>query len=121
MIFLGIFLGLIIFAAMVFMAINKKSNFPTRIASLIALAVMIITIIVCLSLVLLGGKTAVDESIVLVGAYEQETAPKTDNGNLMILLLQIIILIGLFILLIVLSMREHRKNNLKENSKKTRF
>jgi ABC-type Fe3+ transport system permease subunit len=109
MIYFGYLIGLIIIAAMIYMALNKRSDFHMRIASLIALGVMIITIIVCLFLVLTNNKLPQDESVVLVGIV-QET-PVEGNSNLLVLLLLAFFLISLFIIIFVLSMRENRKIN----------
>jgi cytochrome bd-type quinol oxidase subunit 2 len=111
MIYFGILIGLIIMAAMTYMALNKRSDFHMRIASLIALAVMIITIIVCLFLVLTNRKLPQDESVVLVGVVQE--VPVTGNNNSMVLLLLAFFLISLFVLIFVLAMRENRRQKSK--------
>jgi len=106
MIIFGVLLGIVILIAMIYMALSKQSNLITRIASLIALAVMIITVIICLFLVLMGNKPPVDESIVLV-ATPPPAPPK--SYNFMVLLLLIIFMVGLFAIVLFLSLREHGK------------
>jgi len=107
MIFFGVFLGLIILAAMIFLALSKRSKFSTRIASLIALAVMIITVIICICLVLFGGNEPDDEVIAFLSGTTVE-APK-NHANTIILILLILFLVGLFVTVIVMSHKEHRK------------
>lgn len=110
MIYFGILIGIVILISMIYMALSKQSNLPTRIASLIALAVMIITVIICLFLVLMGGKAPVDESIVLVATPPPAPAK---SYNFMVLLLLIIFMVSLFAVVFFLSLREHRKKLIK--------
>jgi len=108
MIFAGIMLSLVIMAVTVFLAFDKKSSFAMKIASLIAFGIMILTIIVCLFLIFTDTRVPVDPSRLIVGAPVEE---KKDLGNnTMVLLLLIIFLIAIFAIMVVLSMREHRKN-----------
>jgi amino acid transporter len=102
-------------AAMIYMALNKRSDFHMRIASLIALGIMIITIIVCLFLVLTNNKLPQDESVVLVGIV-QET-PVEGNNKLMVLLLLAFFLITIFVIIFFLSMRENRRVNKSRKEK----
>jgi len=106
MIIFGVLLGIIILIAMIYMALSKQSNFTIRIASLIALAVMIITVIICLFLVLVGDKPPVDESIVFV-ATPPPAPPK--SYNFMVLLLLVIFMVSLFAIVLFLSLRERGK------------
>ena len=107
MIIFGILLGLVILAAMVYLSLSKRSNFSTRIASLIALAVMVISVIICLCFVFFGGSEPVDESIVIIAGTPEET-PKT-NSNTIAFLFLIVFFIGLLATVAVLSLKEHRK------------
>jgi heme A synthase len=112
-ILVGIFIGVILLITMSYMALKKQSNFSMRLASLIALAVMILTVIICVILVLMGGGAPVDESILLVvgGPAEQPTG----NSNLLAVLILVLFLVVLFAIVFVLSMREHRKNTGNKN------
>ncbi|MDR1838392.1 MAG: hypothetical protein LBQ93_02240 [Treponema sp.] len=105
----GILIGIIIIIAMVYLALDKKSNFATRLASLIALGVMFLTIIICLFMVFTDNRVPVDESVLIVGAPVEVV--KKGNDNTMVLLLFIILLVGIFSVLIFLSMKENRKHN----------
>jgi FtsH-binding integral membrane protein len=112
MIYFGILVGLVIMAVMVYMALNKRTDFPIRVASLIALAVMIVAIIVCLFLIFTNTKAPVDPSRVIVGSVD-EIAMKGSNNTMMLLLLTVF-LVALLILVSVLALKDHkRKHNLK--------
>ena len=108
MIYFGVFLGIFIMAAMVFMALNKKSNFAVRIGSLAAIALMLLTIIICLFIVLTDNRVPVDESIVIVGAVPE--TQKRNGASMMVLMLLIIFLVGIFVVITFLTLREHRRN-----------
>lgn len=108
MTYLGIVIGIIILAVIVFLAIDKKSNFTLRIASLAAIFLMILTVIICLILVITDNRVPVDESVLIVGAVQE--VKKTSHASIMTLLLMILFLIGMFIFLVFFSLREQRKN-----------
>jgi len=110
MIFFGIVIGLAIMGAMVYLALDKKSNFHTRLAALIALGIMILTVIICLLIAFSTPTVQIDPSTLIVGAPVE--APEDDN-NVMILLFSILILIAFLIMIVILAMRENRKNKPK--------
>jgi len=112
MTYLGVILGIAILSVTVFMALDKKSNLQTRIACLIAIALMLATVIICLVLVLTDNRVPVDESVLIVGAPVE--TKKEGSGNTMALLLLIIFIVSLFILIVILTMRENRKSKKKE-------
>ena len=111
MIFLGVILGLGIMIAMVTMALSKKSNFTTRVACLGALALMILTVIICLFIALTNTSVPVDESVLIVGAPVE--TKEISNSNTMVLLLFVILLLVLFVIIAVFALKEHRKNSPK--------
>jgi len=109
MVYLGVLLGIGIISAMIYLALSKKSNFTTRLASLIALGLMFLTIVICLFMIFTDNRVPVDESVLIVGAPVEVV--KKGNDNTMVLLLLIIILLGIFSLLIFLSMKENKKHS----------
>ena len=113
MVFLGLVVGISIMTAMVYMALDKKSNLQTRIASLIAIALMLITVVICLVIVLTDNRVPVDESVLIVGAPVE--LKKGESGNNMVLILLIIFMVGFFILIVFLAMRENRKHIKKDS------
>ena len=112
MVFLGIILGLGIMGATVYMAVDKKSNAKTRIASMAALALMVLTVIICLILIFTDNRVPVDESVLIVGAPVEV---KKENENTGSLLLLIVFLIAFFIYIGFLSIREHKKSKKPED------
>jgi hypothetical protein len=108
MIYFGIFFALCIMAAVAYMALNKQSGFPIRIASLGALALMIITVIICLFIVLNDDTVPVDESVLIVGAPVE--APKDKGNNGLIVLLFAIFLVAFFAVIAFISLKGHKKH-----------
>jgi ABC-type Fe3+ transport system permease subunit len=113
MIFFGVVLGLGILSATVFMALDKKSNLPVRIASLAAIAIMLLTIIICLIIGFTDNRVPVDESVLIVGAPAE--VKKEGSGNNMILALLIIFMVVFFLVIALLSIHENSKQK-KKNS-----
>jgi len=113
MVYLGVILGVGIMTAMIFMALDKKSSFPTRIAALIAIALMMITVVICVVIVLTDNRVPIDESVLIVGAPVE--VKEGGSGNLMVILLLIVFLIGFFVLIVILAMRENRKHAKKDS------
>jgi quinol-cytochrome oxidoreductase complex cytochrome b subunit len=109
MVYLGVLFCVGIMAAIISLAFNKKSNLPTRIASLIALALMVIAIIICLVVAFTDNSVIVDESVLIVGAPLE--VKKSGSDNMMILLLLVIFLIVFVVVVAVLAMKEHKKLN----------
>lgn len=108
MILLGIVFAIILMGVMISMALNKKSNFSMRIASLIALAAMILTVLICLFIIFTDNRVPFDPSNVIVGATP--AVQETDNRNIIMLLLAGILLLAIFGVIAYHSMKEHRKN-----------
>ena len=108
MLLFGILLSIGIMAGVIYMALDKKSNFAIRIASIAAIFLMILTIIICLVLGFTDNRVPVDESVLIVGAVPE--TPEISTANMMILLLLIFLLIIVFIVVAILTMHEHRKS-----------
>jgi len=109
MIFLGIMFALAIMGAVSYMALNKKSSFQTRLVSLIALGVMILTVIICLIIVLSDKEVTVDMSSYIVGE-PQEVKEET---NIVALIISILFFLALFAIIAFLAMKEHKKSKHK--------
>jgi len=118
MTYVGILLSIAIFSGVISMAFNKKSNFATRVASLIALALMVLTIIICLIVGFTDNKVVVDESVLIVGAPVE--TKKTGKDNMLVLILLIIFLVLFVVVIAILSIKEHRKlTSPKQNDNKS--
>ena len=115
MIYLGILLSIAIMGAVISMAFNKKSSFAVRIACLIALGLMLLTIIICLVFAMTDNKVVVDESVLIVGAPVE--TKKAGSDNLLVLLLLIIFLVAFFVVVAVLAIKEHKKLNANKQGK----
>ena len=116
MIYLCVLIGIGIIGFMIYLAVDKKSNFPTRVASLIALGIMILSIIICLIIIFTDNRVPVDESLLIVGA-PVEVSPDS-GGNFWVLLLLVVFLLGIFTFIIVHAMKENRKHEKKINESK---
>ncbi|MCL2184801.1 MAG: hypothetical protein FWB86_02960 [Treponema sp.] len=110
--FFGVLIGIICVGAMIYLALDKKSDFKTRLAALGAFAAMIIALIICLVIILTDNRVPVDPSILIVGAPE-EVKDKNDN-NLFALFFSIFFFIALFVIIVVLAMREHKRSDVKK-------
>ena len=99
--------------AMIYLALDKKSNFPTRLASLGALAVMIITVIICLFIILTDNTVPFDPSTLIVGAAVEEPE---ENHDMMAFILTIFFFLVLFLTIAFLALREHKKSITKKSS-----
>jgi len=106
MIFIGILIGVITIGAMVYMALDKKSNFTVRIACLAAIALMILTLLICLFLIFTDNKVIVDESVLIVGA--PVIVEETGSKNIWILIVLGIFLFAMLALIAYQSLKDKR-------------
>jgi amino acid transporter len=100
-------LAVILLSAITYTALSKKTGPRTRIAALIALAVMILTVIVCL--VLIFGGTALVKTGDPLPADIPVDKPSAPGNDWWVLLAFIVFLIALFAVVAVLSFREQRR------------
>jgi len=107
MIFVGIIIGVVILAAMIYLAVDKKSSFVIRLASLGAIALMFIALIICLIIILSDNTVPVDPSKLIVGAPPEV---KEKKNNFLPVILSIIVMVVLFSIIAVMAMKEHKKN-----------
>ena len=103
-----IFLGLITLSAVIYLAVSKRSSFTIRIAALVALGVMILSVIVSLCVIFLGLGAPKPEGP-LLPFLEQSPEPPAAKGNIMALAGFILFLIALFVVVFALSIREQRR------------
>jgi uncharacterized protein YneF (UPF0154 family) len=106
--FLLILFGLAIFASVIYVAISRKSSFKVRIAALIALALMLVTVIV--SLFIIFGMTTTTSAVVMVLPDEPPLDEPLAKTNITELAAFILFLLALFLLVSILSIREHRRS-----------
>jgi len=116
--FILIPLGVISLAGIIYMAISKKSDIKQRIAALVALGLMILTVVICLFQIFGTQKVTVYPLDMPMPVPNQPVTQDSSNGTVLIF---IIFLLILFILVLILSIREHRlvtkeKNKIKIDS-----
>ena len=100
-------LGLVTLTGIIYLAISRKSSPVVRIAALVALALMIIAVIVCL-LILFGViETAASKAPVLPDAPVDSVPVKPTNFVALIML--VVFLVIMFVLVLILSMRERHQ------------
>ena len=92
--------------AMIYLAVDKKSNFQTRLVSLGALAAMILTVIICLFIIFTDNRVPIDPSNLIVGAPVEVK----EENNIPALLFSIIFFLALFLVIAFLAMKEHKKH-----------
>ena len=99
-------LGVISMAGVIFLAVSKKSGFKLRVAAIAALALMIITVIICLVQIF-----GVPVASVLPANLDQQTTNATpvQNSNSGVLILVVIMLLAIFLLVVIFSIREHKQ------------
>ena len=95
---------IILLAAVVYLAVSRRSSFKIRIAALAALAVMMITVIICLFRIFTAPATAKVQAL-----PDQPPPPPPPPPNTMALVLFIVILIAVFLVVLFLSIREQRR------------
>ena len=113
--FFGILIGIISVGAMIYLALNKKSDFHVRLASLGALALMVLTLIICIVAYVTGGDAPVDWSTFVV-SDEPVKQDKDESGDILIIVFSIIFFLALFAIIFALAMKEHKKSLPKKGS-----
>jgi ABC-type Mn2+/Zn2+ transport system permease subunit len=115
MIFFGVLIGIITIGAMSYLAIDKKSSFKTRIAALGALALMILTLMICIVVILSDNRVPVDPSTLIVGAPVEV---QEEGNNLISIVFSIVFLFILFFIIAFLTLREHKRSKGKLSNSK---
>jgi len=110
MILVGIIIGIIILVAMIYLAVDKKSSFVIRLASLGAIALMFIALIICIIIIVSDNTVPIDPSTLIVGA---PPPVKEKKNNLLPIILSIVIMVTMFVFIAVLAMKENKKNQPK--------
>jgi hypothetical protein len=107
--FILIPLGFVMLAAVIYLAVSKKSTFKIRIAALIALAVMLLSVMVSIFVIFFGVGAAKPEGPLLPFVDPSPEPVKTGN-NFLVLVGFILFMIALFVVVFVMSIREQRKS-----------
>jgi cytochrome bd-type quinol oxidase subunit 2 len=95
---------ILLLSGIVYLAISHRSPFKVRLAALGALAVMIITVIICVFRIFMAPAVA------QVPLYpDSPPPPPAPPPNTMALVLFIVILIAMFLVVLFISIREQRR------------
>ena len=113
MVVFGVILSIVLMGVMIYMAVDKKSTFPTRLASLGSLAIMIIASIVCIFIILSDNTVPVDPSTLIVGAPVETTE---EHHNVLALIFTVLFFLVLFIVILYLAIREHKRSLAKNKN-----
>jgi hypothetical protein len=101
-------LGIIMLAVVIYLAVSKQSAFIIRIAALIALALMILSVIICMFVAFFSGGGQTDDTFAFVPT--PVPPPAKSEGNTFMLLGFVFFLIALFVVVLFMSLKEYRKN-----------
>ena len=107
-------LGVITLAGITYMAVSRKSSFFVRIASLGALSLMVITVVICLLFAF--GVIGTSASAVPVLPDAASSSAPAEKGNAFSLIIFIVILVALFLVIVFLSMREQKRSASSKNN-----
>jgi len=110
---IGILIGVVIMAATIYLALNKSSTLHIRLACLGALALMIITLVICVIAYVTGGDAPVDWSTFIVS--DEVAEPEKDSTGLTVIVFTIFFFLALFAVILALAMKEHKKNQPKKD------
>ena len=110
MFFVLIPLGVIILAGIIFLAVSRKSTLKVRITALSALALMIITVIICLFLIFGVGTVKVQQLPQSALPSDAQPAPES---NAIPFILMIVFLLVLFFAILMMSIREQKRSENK--------
>jgi len=110
--FFLVLVGIATFGGIVYLAVSPQSNFKIRIAALGALALMITTLIICL--VTYYKSSGTPKQKLLPDMDPSDLPPVSTEHNIPMLIMLVIFLIALFAMIVIVSMREHKKGGEKE-------
>jgi cbb3-type cytochrome oxidase subunit 3 len=106
MVFLVI-LGLVILAGIIYLAISKKSSFKIRVAALGALALMTVSVVVCMFIYFRGDKGP--QMLILPDTLPSDIPPPQSESNIAMLVMSLIFMIALFVAVVMISLKEQKK------------
>jgi lysylphosphatidylglycerol synthetase-like protein (DUF2156 family) len=108
-----VIIGLLMMGGVIYMALSKKSTFMIRIVALGALAIMILAVILCL--VIFFRETAIPKQLFLLPDVDPADVPAQEESNPLTLVMFIFFLLALFVMIMIFSLREHKRSSDNEN------
>jgi heme A synthase len=106
MVFL-IILGVAVMGGVIYLAVSKKSSFKIRLAALGALALMALSVVVCIFVYSKSAKTP--KILILPDALPSDIPPPQSENNIVMVVMLLIFMIALVVTVSVVSMREQKK------------
>jgi amino acid transporter len=107
MLIVGILISVIILGLLIRMALSKQSEKPLKLAAIIALGLIALSVIICL-IMIFAGPAAEEEEEVFAGLPLAEPVQVSNPNGVYILLFGVLLLLFLG-LIIFLSLREQKK------------
>jgi len=112
MLFFLVLVGIATFGGIVYLAVSPQSNFKIRIAALGALALMVMTVII--NLIRYYKSSGTPKQKLLPDMDPSDLPPVSTGHNLTMAIMLVIFLVALFAMIVIVSMREHKKGGEKE-------
>jgi uncharacterized membrane protein len=110
--FFFFFFGLVTLVGIIYLAVAPQSSFKVRIAALGALALMITTVIICMFLFFKSAATP--KQLLLPDMSPSDLPPVSTEHDIPMIVMLVIFLIALFVMIVILSMREQKRANGKK-------
>jgi cytochrome bd-type quinol oxidase subunit 2 len=111
--FFLVLIGLVTLVGIIYLAVAPQSSFKVRVAALGALALMITTVIICLFLFFKSAATP--KQLLLPDMSPSDLPPLSTKNNIPMMVMLVIFMITLFVMIVILSMREHKRTGGKES------
>jgi len=105
-------LGIVIMGGVMYLAVSKKSPFKVRVAALGALAVMIVSVIVCVVVYFTHAKGP--QQLILPDMMPSEMPPPQSGASPVTMIMLSLFLVALFIVIFIMAMKEQRRAEGKE-------
>jgi formate-dependent nitrite reductase membrane component NrfD len=110
--FLLYLLGIAIMGGVIYLAISRKSSLKIRLAALGALALMVTSVIICFVIFFRSAKGP--QVLILPDMLPSDMPPPQPATNPVMMVMFSIFLVGLFVVIFLMAMRENRRSNNKE-------
>jgi len=111
--FFLVLIGLVTLVGIIYLAVSPQSSFKLKITALGALALMIATVIICL--IIFFKSAATPKQILLPDMSPSDLPPVSTNHNIPMLIMLIIFLIALFVMVVIISVRDQKRIGGKKN------
>ena len=107
-----VMLSIAIMAGIAYLAISKKSIYKIRVAALGALALMVISVII--GMIVFFKKAEAPKQLILPDMLPSDMPPPQPDNNPVTMIMLGVFLVGLFVCVFLLAMREQKRAEGKE-------